>query len=1264
MARLIFRFVALVALSCASTVALADPITGSIIAWYAAASAITVAVTALSIISFASSIYGSIQTKKKARAAAQRAAEAEAANLKDRTATLVTADSPWVVVYGSPAPIGGSVAAVLTSGDRDQFKHVVFLLASHECDAVEAIYIGGDWIGNLDPSGWADGAEFQLETGIPNLMTAPYELLEFMVENENGTVGSGVGFWVFPAGITVFSGVQSVLDEAGDDVSTIVNKGYPPNVLGGNYLIGPVGAKGTVTYWVDGSGAALNVQIHLSPGGVDVADAFLRAARPDQWTVDHKLSGFTYLVITMNLEHDRFQGGVPEFTVKLRGKKVLDDRTGQIVYSRNPALCLADFIRSEAGYGASTAQLELDALVAAANACDVAVYDQAAVDADPATYGGSRARYTCDGMFRSDQDRDSTRQQIEDAMVGFSLESGGVWRIQAGAWSTPVLSLTDDDMVMPIGIVQTCNVGTARYNGAKGTYVNAVRNGVTEDFTPYVNAVFRAQDVKDKFHEITLSFTGNHVRTQQIARVLVEQSRGGFVILIYPKMFAWNLQPGDRIVVSSVLFAFENKPFRVQDWTYQAGTPVALQCVEDEEAFYDQADETRADAAPNTSLPSPMLKPAAPLDLIALSGEARMAQQDGVMVVRLLVLWAQSLDRYVLQTGITRLQWRLASDALVWQTIDLPGYATEHYLLGLAVNNVYVVRVQFVTPYASSNWSYVQHELHGLEGPPDSVLGLDVRAERTGIYAYWDEPAGIDLLGWSATQIRRGPSWDLAEGEVLFDGRASSANLGWFPDGSQAVWAAHHNTIGDWSEPVFDTIEILPPAQPLPAATVNNRNQVRVFWEDCTTTQPIDYYEILLGATWGAAQVIGQAKATEYVTVQPNFGDHRYWVVAVDVAGNRGAPGYATAVTLAAYDSVIANVRNKVQAQLDEVYALQVLESLAKGEQIARTRAGLTEKIEVVVTDVSATATRLTALTANFEDNAAIVSTRLEVFASDLEATASRVDIVAAQTETTSAALIEEVNVRAGQTSALGTQVVTLQSSVGGLSASVETQANTLASLDGNVAAQYMIRTEVTGWGGRRALAGLSIGVSSGSAGSTAQSEVAVFADRFVVLANAADPSGEAPFRVEGGIVYINIAKIKDADIGTLKVGGDALGSALASTGVASAFVTFTVPAGQVWRAISTGVIGSGPTSVGAPYSQNLDLTGASTLVVPSAAISSEDTEGGSVSTYAGINATIAGIQEFGAGNHTVTCATTSAVTGVAVATPITLIVTIQKRGA
>ena len=1273
MARLIVRWLAIATLLLGSTAAMADPISGFLAGtlFTVGGVAVTVGTALYFAATVAYSVYGSVQAKKKARAQAQRAAEVEAANLKDRTTTLMTSDSPWPVIYGQPAPVGGSLVAVMTSGNVDQYKHLVLVLASHECAGVDEIFIGGESIGNLDIAGYANGPGFAIDDGVPRIETHAFELVSLPQSEAEGGGMSPDGYWMLPVGLDAANfTVGFIRDEAGNSYGSNVQVVMSsPAGFGARSLKGPIGAKGTIQYTVDGPGSALNVQIHLSPGGVDTADAFLRAARPDLWTVDHKLSGFTYLVVTLDLRLERFQGGVPEITARVRGKKVYDYRTGQTVYSRNPALCLADFIRSEVGYKAGVEQIELDAVIAAANACDVAVYDPSIVNVDPATYGFSTARYTCDGMLRSDQDRDASRQQIEDSMVGFSLESGGVWRIQAGAWSTPVLALTDDDMVMPIAIGQTGNNGTTRYNGCKGTYVNATRLGVTEDFTPYVNPVFREQDVKDKFYETTLSFTGNHIRTQQISRVIVEQSRGGFVVQVFPKMFAWNLQPGDRIVLSSVLCAFTNKTFRVQDWTYQAGTPVALQCVEDIEDFYDQVDEVRADATPNTSLPSPFLKPAPPLDFIVRSG---MSGEGGVAVQRTVATWAQSTDRYVLQypSGFV-MEWRKAGTDDEWQKLTLPGDATEQVLLGLDVDRVYVFRAAFQTAYTSSAWSVISHAVRGLEGPPDSVLDLALSVGADGIYGKWREPEGVDLLVWSATQLRRGITWELASDHILFDGRAMSANLGWFPAGSQIVWAAHHNNAEQWSTPTFKTIEILGPKQPQPVITVENRNTVVIRLPgDYKGTQPLLDFTVLVsavGADISTATVIDRALKTRFEFVQSEFGEKQFWVVARDVALNPSAPGYATAVVLTSYDSKIDSIRGAIDESLDEAALLALEAGLGADGKLNAHRAGVFQRIESITTDVKTVATKYTAVAAAFDEYQGIVSSKMTAMADRQGAEAMRIDIVAAVSAQATAGVLDVRTAVVNSANATAAMFTTVQSSINTLSATVQVQSNTVASLNGNVAAQYLLRTEVIGATGKRGLAGMSVGVSSTSGGTNVQSEIIFFADRTLICSGPTSNVLKTLLRAEGTAVFMDMAVIKDADIGTLKVAGQAIATTLRAAGTGSAAVSFTVPAGQVWTAASLAFGANGPTVEGtylSHYVATLTLTGAANSTTPSTLVGFNEGEAGATSYYQSSGILNTSTIDYPAGSYTITSSWSGA-TGPVGSTPqVQLRVDLLKRGA
>ncbi len=877
----LFAFLALL-LVCGS--ASADPVSGLIsVIGTALAGTGALASWAMLAVSVVSSLSKASQARKQARQAAARKAAEDAANLRDRTTTIVSAESPWTTIYGAPAPVGGSIVAVLDSGAQAQFKHVVIVFAAHECEAIDEIFIEGTSVGRPNATGWTDGAEFQL----PPLF-----------------------------------------------------KGWPSE------------------------GPAVNVQFHTSPGGVDTADVFMRdslkATFPDLdlWTDAHRLSGYTYAVVTLNMLFERFQGGLPAITARIRGKKVYDPRNGQTRYSRNPALCLADFIRSEAGYLAAADQIDEAALIGAASACDDQVYT--GVDAE--NYGNSNVRYTCDGAFRSDQDRESTRQQLEESMAGFSLETGGVWRIQAGAWSTAVLNLTDVDMLSPTAVVQTANVGADRINGVRGTYVNAARNGVNEDFKPYQNTVFRAQDEKDKFRDMALAFTGSHVRCHQLARVAVEQSRGGLVLRIHPKMLAWHLQPGDRIVLSSALYGFTNKTFRVQDWSYQRNAPLSLQVIEDVPAYYDLADEVLSDAAPNTNLPSPFIAPQTPMDLMVKSGPELMVQQGSSTVVRARVSWAPWADDAAARTGAIRVQWRLMQTGEGWQSIDLPGDAVETFLLGLSVGGVYQVRARFATPYAVSSWVMVEHVVTGKTQPPGSVSGLQLGVENDGVHARWAEPAGLDLLDWNLTELRIGTDW--ATAAEVWSGKAVQANLGWLQAGVVKLWASHGDTTGRWSTPVSTAIEILSPAQPVLTGQAF-RDQVELQWPASGTTQPLRGYEVRVGSVYAEARVLSLVDALGYKYTQTVPGTYLYWVCAVDLAGNRSAPGFKELITLPGIDEALEELQEGLQETVDQLKQSDSANAAAIAQEAQNRAAALVAEGQARVQAVQAEAqNRFTALQA------------------------------------------------------------------------------------------------------------------------------------------------------------------------------------------------------------------------------------------------------------------------------------------------------------
>ena len=114
----------------------------------------------------------------------------------------------------------------------------------------------------------------------------------------------------------------------------------------------------------------LRVKLHLGSAG-QTADAALVAELPAYWTTDHKLSGVPYIYLRLKWDQDKFPNGFPNMSVFVKGKSLLDPRTGGYAYSNNIALMAYNFLLdNDYGIGATSAEIDSDFVTAAANTCD------------------------------------------------------------------------------------------------------------------------------------------------------------------------------------------------------------------------------------------------------------------------------------------------------------------------------------------------------------------------------------------------------------------------------------------------------------------------------------------------------------------------------------------------------------------------------------------------------------------------------------------------------------------------------------------------------------------------------------------------------------------------------------------------------------------------------------------------------------------------------------------------------------------------------
>jgi len=710
-------------------------------------------------------VYSSVQARIAARRAASQARAAYNAGLSDRSATALQAEPPWRVVYGR-AIVGGDIVAIFTSDKTasredgtsytkpDAYKHLVIAIAAHECEAINEIYIGGVPLGALDGSGWVTGGDFY-----------------FTRTDTRYKAITG------PGSVTVPEPVASIIDSyirAGDSTLDVT-----VTLSSGNTVIT---ATDTATVHVDYTTVVelkrVRASVHLGTDSQTV-DTYLNSVKPTEWDSTHRLRGIAYAVVTLDLEDQRFQGGPPQITFDVSGRKIYDPRTSTTAYSTNPALCVRDFLTAPWGYEVLDDEVNEAACIAAANACDapITVTVGALVNVDVPTY-------TCNGAFTTAESKESVLLDLCESMAGVATY-GAEWSVHAGVWTVPVMDLTDDDLDGQIEIVQAGVGLDDLFNGIRGSYIDSGKSSPT-DFDPYQNATFLAADGQELWEDRALPFTNNKARCKNLARIFVEQARSSQIIRYPAKLIAWPLQVGDRVTVTSAEYGFDTKIYRVTDWHFDLRSAVVLTLQEDDATIYDLADAATADPTPNTNLPNPWIVSAI-TGLAATSSASTMVKSGAATLVpRVDVTWDAIADAYVSDgSGRIEVLWRAGNKP--WHQVNVPGDETSASLVGMSHDDRIVIEVRAVNGLGAVGPStFLGHSTVGA-----ALIDTPQLAPNAATEVYSTTPSGaVTITGQAHTPDGFNASWNTqittvsftpsqsGNAQVFFDGRGNYTESG------------------------------------------------------------------------------------------------------------------------------------------------------------------------------------------------------------------------------------------------------------------------------------------------------------------------------------------------------------------------------------------------------------------------------------------------------------------------------------------------------
>ena len=472
-----------------------------------------------------------------------------------RTVTIREPVTPRDMVYGR-ARKGGVIVFMHSAGDKNQYLHLVVVLAAHRVKSIGAVYFEG--------------------------------------EEAINAAGVAQGRWA-------------------DKVRIETRRGLP---------------------------------------GQNAFEGLVREV-PEHWSANHRLAGCAAIYLRLTYDADAFPGGIPNITVDMMGKDdILDERTGGRGYSENAALCLADYMADPVyGIGAVIGAedgIDRASLIEAANICDETV---------PLASGDSEPRYSCNGVVRLSEDPQTIIEAMLTAMAGRSAWQGGAWRLIAGAYRVPEITLGKDDVRAGGISLTTRQSRSSSFNGVRGQFVSPENDWPPDDFPAYASGVYQAEDGGEQvWRDISLPFTISAATAQRLAKIELERARRQQTVRIHGKLSAWTAAVGETAALEYSRWGFAQKPFEVQssrlDFSAEgAGPQLVPELIlrETSPLVYDweATEEQIYAAAPRTVLPSAFAIP--PPGTPEIGEEIYITRDGGGAKVLITVTWDPAPSGFVAQ---------------------------------------------------------------------------------------------------------------------------------------------------------------------------------------------------------------------------------------------------------------------------------------------------------------------------------------------------------------------------------------------------------------------------------------------------------------------------------------------------------------------------------------------------------------------------------------------------------------------------------------
>lgn len=369
------------------------------------------------------------------------------------------------------------------------------------------------------------------------------------------------------------------------------------------------------------------------------ADYILTQAFPSAFTSTFRGRGIAYAAIQYDWGRGRvYTGGVPLATMIVRGKKCYDPRldtspganptnASYAAFTNNPALCWADFMMAQYGYALPASRIDWATVVAAADECDELVNIPGST---------TQKRYALNGRLSTASDPEANMRAIVDAMLGKVSDSGGVYRIFAGAWRAPEFTIAKEDWLQINAIQTTAPRNEGRFNGVVCYIVNPQRNWQRVETYRRFSNTYQASDGGERIWiETEQSLCTSEYEGQRKAEFILRQSRNGVIVTgSLPPRFM-KLRMWDNVTLDFDELGWVSKTFTVAGCRLSPAGSVEVTLTEEQSTDWTDLSVSEYNAPSSATLPT--TNPTAPSEPqnfeISLVGNTVFARWDASAVV-------------------------------------------------------------------------------------------------------------------------------------------------------------------------------------------------------------------------------------------------------------------------------------------------------------------------------------------------------------------------------------------------------------------------------------------------------------------------------------------------------------------------------------------------------------------------------------------------------------------------------------------------------